>query len=75
MQVDPTDVHTAQESLAAADKAFEDHGDSQHTRNLAYAAERKAEYADVRARTALANKQAADAKAQLEQMKDASLKS
>ena len=73
-QVDPTDVHTAHESLAAADKAYEDHGDTQHTRDLAYAAERKAEYADVRARTMIANKQANDAKSQLEQMRDAELK-
>ncbi len=74
VQVDPTDVHTAQESLAAADRAFEDHGDNAHTRDLAYAAERKAELADVHARTTMANKQTADAKAQLEQMKDSSLK-
>ncbi|MGH7283764.1 MAG: OmpA family protein [Polyangiaceae bacterium] len=74
VQVDPTDVHTAQESLAAADRAYQDNGDNAHTRDLAYAAERKAELADVHARTTMANKQTANAKAQLEQMKDSSLK-
>jgi outer membrane protein OmpA-like peptidoglycan-associated protein len=69
-QLDPTDLHTAQESLAAADKSFDDNGDTPHTRDLAYAAERKAQLADVKAQTMAANKQQADAKAQLEQMKD-----
>lgn len=70
-QLDPTDLHTAQESLAAADKEFDDHGDTPHTRDLAYAAERKAQLADVKAQTIAAEKQQADAKAQLEQLKDA----
>ena len=69
-QLDPTDLHTAQESLAAADKSFDDNGDTMHTRDLAYAAERKAQLADVKAQTMAANRQQADAKAQLEQMKD-----
>jgi outer membrane protein OmpA-like peptidoglycan-associated protein len=70
-QLDPTDLHTAQESLAAADKSFDDNGDTPHTRDLAYAAQRKAQLADVKAQTIAAEKQQADAKAQLEQMKDA----
>jgi outer membrane protein OmpA-like peptidoglycan-associated protein len=69
-QLDPTDLHTAQESLAAADQSFADHGDTAHTRDLAYAAERKAQLADVKAQTIAAQKQQADAAAQLEQMKD-----
>jgi outer membrane protein OmpA-like peptidoglycan-associated protein len=73
-QLDPTDLHTAQESLAAADKSFDDNGDTAHTRDLAYAAERKAQLADVKAQTMAANKQQADAKAQLEQMKDSNSK-
>lgn len=71
--IDPTDVHLAQEALATADRAYDDHGDNAHTRDLAYAAERKAEYADVRARTMAADRQANDAKSQLSQMKDADL--
>ncbi len=70
-ELDPTDLHTAQESLAAADQSFQDHGDTLHTRDLAYAAERKAQLADVKAQTIAAEKQQADAKAQLESMKDA----
>jgi outer membrane protein OmpA-like peptidoglycan-associated protein len=70
-QLDPTDLHTAQESLAAADKSFDDNGDTPHTRDLAYAAQRKAQLADVKAQTIAAEKQQADAKAQLESMKDA----
>lgn len=70
-QLDPTDLHTAEESLAAADKSFDDHGDTPHTRDLAYAAQRKAQLADVKAQTIAAEKQQADAKAQLESMKDA----
>ncbi|MEO8878136.1 MAG: DUF4398 domain-containing protein, partial [Polyangiaceae bacterium] len=65
-QLNPTDLHTAQEQLAAADKSFDDHGDTEHTRDLAYAAQRKATLADVKAQTIAANKQQADAKAQLE---------
>jgi len=68
--LDPTDLHTAQESLAAADKSFDDHGDTDHTRDLAYAAQRKAQLADVKANTIAATKQQADAKAQLDQMKE-----
>jgi outer membrane protein OmpA-like peptidoglycan-associated protein len=69
-QLVPAAVHDAQVELAAADQSFDKTGDSQETRDLAYAAKRKAELADVRAQTAMAAKQQADAHAQLQQLKD-----
>ena len=71
--LDPTDVHLAQEALAQADKSFDDHGDNQHTRDLAYAAQRKAELADVRAQAIGANNQQMSAKKQLDDLKTSKL--
>ncbi|HEY2510094.1 MAG TPA: OmpA family protein [Polyangiaceae bacterium] len=48
----PGDLHVAQESLQAAERSFQRDGDADSTRDLVYAAERKAEIADVRAHTA-----------------------
>jgi outer membrane protein OmpA-like peptidoglycan-associated protein len=56
--------------LTAADQSFEKNGDTQETRDLAYAAKRKAELADVRAVATAAAKQQADAQAQLQQLED-----
>ena len=49
--LDPTDLHVAKRSLDAAEDSFEKNGDSQVTRDLAYAAERQGETAESRART------------------------
>jgi outer membrane protein OmpA-like peptidoglycan-associated protein len=49
--LNPTDLHTAKESLDAANQSFEKNGDSQVTRDLGYTAERSAETAESRART------------------------
>ncbi len=49
--LNPTDLHTAKESLDAAEKSFEDDGDTQTTRDLGYTAERHAETAESHART------------------------
>src|SRR5688572_27828796 len=46
-----TDLHEAKQSLDAAERSFENDGDSQVTRDLGYAAERQAEVAEARART------------------------
>jgi outer membrane protein OmpA-like peptidoglycan-associated protein len=73
-QLVPADVHEAQVQLSAADQSFDQNGDSQETRDLAYAAKRKSELADVRARAAASAKQEADAQAQLQQMKDQRIK-
>ncbi|MEO8799675.1 MAG: OmpA family protein [Polyangiaceae bacterium] len=71
----PADLHTAQEALALADKSFDDDGDTQHTRDLAYTAQRKAELADVRAQAISASNQQMAAKKQLDQLKDSKLNS
>jgi outer membrane protein OmpA-like peptidoglycan-associated protein len=48
--VAPTDLHQAKRSLDAAERSFEEDGDSQVTRDLGYAAERQVEIAESRAR-------------------------
>ena len=53
-QVNPTDLHTARESLDAAEQSFVQEGDTQETRDLGYTAERRTETAEARARTMLA---------------------
>lgn len=48
---DPADVHTAKTQLDTAESAFRDDGDSQHARDQAYLAVRKAELAETVGRT------------------------
>jgi outer membrane protein OmpA-like peptidoglycan-associated protein len=48
--LNPTDLHTAKESLDAAEQSFEKEGDTQVTRDLGYTAERRTEAAESRAR-------------------------
>lgn len=50
-QLNPTDLHTAKESLATAERSFQEDGDTQDTRDLSYIATRRAETAEARART------------------------
>jgi outer membrane protein OmpA-like peptidoglycan-associated protein len=50
-QLDPTDLHTAADSLAKAEASFDKTGDTQETRDDAYTAERRFEIAESRART------------------------
>jgi outer membrane protein OmpA-like peptidoglycan-associated protein len=57
LQVNPTDLHLARESLDAAELAFDQNGDTQDTRDLGYTAERRAELAESRARGMLATAQ------------------
>ncbi len=73
-QLVPTDVHIAQEQLVAADRSFEQSGDSEATRDLAYSAQRKAELAEVKAQTAAEEQAQAAAKAQLGALKDQQVK-
>src|SRR4051812_18167617 len=63
--LNPTDLHTAKESLDAAERSYEDEGDSPKTRDLGYAAERSAETAESRARAMQAE---AETKQIVEQM-------
>jgi outer membrane protein OmpA-like peptidoglycan-associated protein len=53
-QVDPTDLHTAKESLDVAERSFDQDGDTQDTRDLGYTAGRRAETAESRARGMMA---------------------
>ena len=50
-QLDPAQLHVAQEELAAAERSLMKDGDSFRTRDLAYVALRKAQLADAAART------------------------
>lgn len=49
-QVNPADLHVARQTLDAAEKSFEDDGDAQQTRDMAYTAERQVQIAESRAR-------------------------
>jgi outer membrane protein OmpA-like peptidoglycan-associated protein len=66
--LNPTDLHTAKESLDVAEQSFKEEGASQVTRDLGYAAERKAETAESRARAMQA---AAETETVTAQMHDA----
>ena len=50
-QLNPAQLHVAQEQLALAEKTFDKEGDTYRTRDAAYVAERKAELAEAQART------------------------
>jgi outer membrane protein OmpA-like peptidoglycan-associated protein len=56
-QLDPADLHVAKQTLDQAERSFADDGASNKTRSLAYTAERRAQIAEVRARTVAANQQ------------------
>jgi outer membrane protein OmpA-like peptidoglycan-associated protein len=49
-QENPAALHTAEQSLAMAEQAFENDGDTDHTRDLSYVAMRKSQLAEVQAR-------------------------
>lgn len=55
-QQNPADLRVAQNSLAAAERSFDDQGDTILVRDQAYIATRKAELAEVRARTEMLKK-------------------
>jgi outer membrane protein OmpA-like peptidoglycan-associated protein len=50
-KTDPSDLDTAKKQLDVAETSFRDNGDTQGTRDQAYLAQRRAEYAEVIART------------------------
>lgn len=55
-QENPAQLHTAGRSLQIAEKAFEEEGDTNHTRDLSYVAMRKAQLTEVQARIAQSEK-------------------
>jgi outer membrane protein OmpA-like peptidoglycan-associated protein len=66
----PADLHIAAEQLGVADAYYNEHGDSPEARDLAYAAERRARLAEVRASTVAARQQQADAHARFERLRE-----
>jgi len=68
-RVAPADFHAARETLNVAEVSYDMNGDNDETKDIAYAARRRAEFADVRARTML-NSQ----KLQASQVEEQSLK-
>lgn len=64
-QVDPTDLHTAKESLDLAERSFNDDGDTPDTRDLGYTAGRRAEAAEAQARAMMASAQKEQVLAQM----------
>ena len=63
-QLDPADLHTAKESLDAAERQFADESDSPGTKDTAYIALRRSELAESRARVIAADKQKGEIAAQ-----------
>lgn len=72
-QYSPAQLHTAQQSLALAERTFEEEGDSPNTRDRAYVAMRKAQLADTEARSDQHRAQLASMGKQTGKMKDAQL--
>jgi outer membrane protein OmpA-like peptidoglycan-associated protein len=65
----PADLHTAQETLAVAERSFDRSGDSDETKDIAYAAQRRAEIAEMHGSTAALMRQRADTLAQIENLR------
>jgi outer membrane protein OmpA-like peptidoglycan-associated protein len=49
-KLNPSDLHTAQQAMDAAELSFKEDGDTRDTRDLAYVADRRAQIAEARAR-------------------------
>lgn len=71
----PAGLHTAKQTLAAAEHYYEEEGDSQETRDLAYTAERRAQTAEIRGRELAWRMDAEQAKKQFEEAEAARLAS
>lgn len=54
---DPADLHTAKKAMDAAEHSFEEDGDTQMTRDLAYTADRRARIAESRGNASKATEQ------------------
>ena len=68
--VAPADLNAAREPLGVAEQSYDLNGDNQETRDIAYAAERRAQFADTRARTALAAQKIQAAQIEEQALKD-----
>jgi outer membrane protein OmpA-like peptidoglycan-associated protein len=67
MKFVPTALHEAKTSLDQAESSFQNDGDSEHTRDLAYVAQRKAELAEARAGISSSDQSRDQARADLQQ--------
>ncbi len=56
-QLNPAELHTARDSLSAAERSLQANGDTEETRTLAYAAERQIQTVEARTREMQANQQ------------------
>ncbi len=65
-QYDPASLHVASESLRTAEDSFGASGNSAETRDLAYAAQRRAQLAEAQAQVKVAQQETADAKKQVQ---------
>ncbi len=70
---DPADLHTAETSLSLAEQSFNDNGDTQGTRDLAYVADRRAQIADAKAEAIQAGQQQQQTAAQMHEAETAQL--
>ncbi len=71
----PAGLHTAKQTLAAAEHYYDEEGDTQETRDLAYIAERRAQTAEVKGRELAWQMDAEQAKKRLEEAEAARLAS
>ena len=69
-ELTPADLHVAETSLAEAEHAFEEEGNCDTTRDLAYIAQRRAQIAEARARTVASTREAERLTALREQSED-----
>jgi outer membrane protein OmpA-like peptidoglycan-associated protein len=66
----PADVESAKQTLGVAERSYDQNGDSQQTRDIAYAAERQARIAEARARTVAAIERRQKALTQAQQLRE-----
>jgi outer membrane protein OmpA-like peptidoglycan-associated protein len=66
----PADLRVAKEQLSIADKAFYDNGNTNEVRDLAYAAQRKAELAEARGQTIASYRAQEAAQTELARLQD-----
>jgi outer membrane protein OmpA-like peptidoglycan-associated protein len=73
-ELDPADLHSAKETLDAAEKSFVDNGDTQDTRDAAYTADRRIQIAESRGRALLAQQEKAKVVADMNASQTATLR-
>jgi len=72
---DPAALHVARQSLVQAENFYREHPDSQASRDMAYIAARRAQLAEVRAHTAMAQAAARDSEQRAQELSRSQLQS